>query len=129
MPLRPTPNDSLTDRPSEYFPWAAAALSGFVVCIGIAAATGRREAWDSSVYFSLGIPLMCLAIFAIAYAFPGRAWRWTLSMAAGQSAAMLMAGNSLSLWPLSLVAMTIYSAPQFVFGFAASRLARRKAGP
>jgi hypothetical protein len=34
-------------------------------------------------------------------------------------------GNSLSLWPLSIIAMTIYSLPQFAAGYVAGRLSRR----
>ena len=51
--------------------------------------------------------------------------RWTVSMALGQSVAMLLSGNSLSLWPLSIIAMTVYSLPQFAAGYVASRLSRR----
>ena len=49
-----------------------------------------------------------------------------VSMAVGQASAMLSAGNSLSLWPLSLIAMAVLSVPQFVVGSVASRLAIRK---
>jgi hypothetical protein len=49
-------------------------------------------------------------------------------MAAGQALALAMAGNSLSLWPLSLVAMTILSVPQFIIGSWAGKLAIRKNG-
>lgn len=97
-----------------------------MVCLVISVATGRKEAWDSNAYFSVGIPVMCALIFAIGYRFPERVWRWTLCMAVGQALAMLLAGNSLSLWPLSLVAMTMLSLPQFVVGSVASKLATRK---
>jgi hypothetical protein len=112
----------------QYIPFAASAVAGLLVCLGISLATGRKEAWDSEVYFSIGIPIMGVLIFAIGYRFPDRAWRWTLSMAVGQAVAMLSAGNSLSLWPLSLIAMTVLSVPQFIVGSVASRLATRKAG-
>ena len=112
----------MNGRTSDYLPYAASALAGLIVCLGVTIATGRNEAWDSGSYFSLGIPLMCAAIFALAYRFPVRAWRWTLSMAVGQSLALLLGGGSLSLWPLSIAALTICSLPQFVAGRIASRL-------
>jgi hypothetical protein len=111
---------------NDYFPYATAFLSGLVVCLAITIATGRTEAWDSGVYFSAGIPVMCMLIFAISYLFPTRAWRWTLSMAAGQSAALALGGGSLSLWPLFIIAMSICSIPQFITGYLASKLARRR---
>jgi hypothetical protein len=110
----------------DYVPFAVSTLSGFLVCLIISMTTGRKEAWDSPVYFSVGIPVMCALMVGIGFRFPDRTWRWTLSMAVGQTVAMLSAGNSLSLWPLSLVAMTVLSVPQLVAGSIASKLAQRK---
>lgn len=117
----------MTGPANEYFPYATAALAGLVVCLAITITTGRKEAWDSGVYFVVGIPLMCVLIFALSYLFPIRAWRWTLSMAVGQSVAVALGGGSLSLWPLSIVAITVVSLPQLVAGSVASTLAKRKA--
>ena len=112
---------------ADYVPYAASALCGLVVCLAISLATGRKEAWDSSLYFSVGMPAMVLAIFAISYLFPRAAWRWTLSMALGQSIALLLGGNSLSLWPLAILAMLLFSLPQFASGYVGSWLSRRNA--
>lgn len=111
---------------NEYFPFASSALTGLVVCLAIVIATGSNEAWDSPVYFTVGIPLMCLSVFTISYLFPERAWRWTVTMAVGQFAAALLGGSSLSLWPLALISMTILSLPQLITGFIASGVARRR---
>jgi O-antigen/teichoic acid export membrane protein len=67
----------MDNRNNNYLPIAASALSGFLVCLAISMATGRKEAWDAGVYFSLGIPAMCAVMFAIGYRFPKRTWRWT----------------------------------------------------
>lgn len=115
-------------RRADTVPYAASALAGLFVCGAISFAAGGREAWDSGLYYSFGIPAMVLAIFAISYLFPKASWRWTLAMAAGQLAAMLFGGASLSLWPLAILAMLFYSLPQFAAGFFASRLALRGQG-
>ena len=132
QPLHPehNPPSSTADvRPGgargDYLPYAAAALSGFAVCIAIAIATGRNEAWDSGFYFTVGIPVMSALIFLISYLFPRRTWRWTLAMAVGQGAALALGGGSLNLWPLTIIAMAILSVPQFVCGFIAGQLAQR----
>jgi hypothetical protein len=114
--------------PRDAVPYAAAAFSGLAVCLVIAAATGRREAWDSGLYFLVGIPMMCVAILAISRRFPHRTWRWTLSMAVGQGLSMAIAGSDLSLWPLSIIAMTVVSVPQFITGFVTGRMARARRG-
>src|SRR5688500_14818679 len=81
---------------SAFFPYAASALTGLVVRLGLTIAAGGQEAVDTAEYLPIGVPLMAAAILAISYLFPTRAWRWTLSMAAGQMIAMLLTGSSLS---------------------------------
>ena len=121
-----SPERAVDARNYSYLPHSAAALAGLAVCQTISVATGSAEAWDSAIYFSTGIPVMCAISFVLSYVVPERVWRWTLWMAAGQSVAMLASGNSLSLWPISLVVMTIFSMPQLAAGFAGSRLAGRR---
>jgi hypothetical protein len=104
-------------------PFAASALSGFIVCFAITVVTGTKEAWDNEAYFSIGIPVMCLLIFAISYKFPLNVWRWAVAMAVGQSIAILLAGNSLNLWPLSIIAMSILSIPQLAAAFIGAKFA------
>jgi len=114
-------------RGAGWLPWGLAAGGGFAVCFAIAQATGRSEAWDAREYFSIGIPLMCLIVFGLSWFWPRHAWRWTLGMAAGQAAALVAGGNSLSLWPLATIAMTVVSVPQFASGQVAAWLSLRRA--
>lgn len=100
-------------------------LGGLLVCLAIASLTNRNEAWDADLYYSTGIPVMCLIIFVLSFVFPEKPWRWTIAMAAGQFASALINGSSLSLWPLALIFMTVISIPQFVSGFLAAKLALR----
>jgi phosphatidylserine synthase len=114
------------DQNNDFRPYAASAVAGFVICLAVTLASGRREAWDSAAYFSVGIPLMCAVIFVVGYRYPLRTWRWTLCMAAGQSLAIALGGGSLSLWPLAIIAMTVLSIPQFVTGLIAGQLAAKR---
>lgn len=112
-----------TGKKNESLAFAASALAGLGVCLAITWVTGKKEAWDASAYYSVGIPVMCAFIFVLGYLFPIKPWRWTLSMAVGQSAAVALAGNSFSLWPLSLLAMAVLSIPQLIAGMVASKIA------
>ena len=126
-PARTSPADPRT-RDSEFFPYAASFSAGLIVCLGLTIVAGGKEAVDTAAYFPVGVPLMALAILALGYLFPHRPWRWTLSMAAGQTSAMLLTGSSLSLWPLAIIAMLVYSVPQFAAGSVGSAIARRGSG-
>lgn len=111
----------------DWFAYGAAAVTGFIVCMVITLSSGRKEAWDTAIYFAAGIPVMCVVALALGYFFPEGAWRWAISMAIGQSIAIVVGGGSLSLWPLAIVAMTIVSLPQLAVALAASNLATRLA--
>lgn len=108
-------------------PFAASALAGLVVVGAIELLSRRNEAVDDPAYYRLGIPLMCVAIGFISYRFPHRTWRWTVSMAAGQAAALALGGSGLSLWPIALIFMTVYSLPQFLVGWITGFIRRRQA--
>jgi hypothetical protein len=103
-----------------------AATAGLVVWLAIGFISGRREAWDSSLYFVVGIPVMCAIAFALAYRFPRRGWLLAFAIAFGQSIGLLFSGGSLSLWPLTIVAMTALSLPQLAAAIVATRLARAR---
>ncbi len=100
--------------------------AGLLVGLALLAASGKKEIWDNAWYFPVGIPVMCLVIFGISYYVPKNAWRWTVTMALGQTASMFLAGGSMSLWPLSIVVMMVMSAPQFLTGFLASRFSIKR---
>ena len=110
-------------------PYVISFIAGLAICLFITVTSGRKEAWDSPLYFMIGVPAMCVVIFALSYWFPQRAWRWALSMAIGQSVAIVMGGGSASLWPLSIIAMTVVSLPQFITAKIASGIAQKMAPP
>lgn len=114
---------------NNVLPYVISFIAGLAICLFITETSGRKEAWDSPEYFTIGIPAMCLVIFALAYFFPQRAWRWALSMAIGQSVAMVMGGGSASLWPLAIIAMTVVSLPQFIVAMIASGIAKKRVSP
>ena len=114
---------------NNVLPYVISFIAGLAICLFITVTSGRKEAWDAPIYFTIGIPVMCLAIFAISYKFPQRAWRWALSMARGQSVAMVLGGGSASLWPLAIIAMTVVSLPQFIAATVASGIAQKRTPP
>ncbi len=105
-----------------------AVLAGAGIWIAIAAAYGRREAWDATAYFSVGIPAVCLVSMVLAFRRPRRAWRWGVLPMAGQFAWMLLTQGPGNLLPLGIAMFAVLSIPSVIAArigaFVATRWAR-----
>lgn len=92
-----------------------------LVTLGVGAATwivvamfgGRREAWDSELYFA-ALPVIGLTAGVVSYLAPARFWRWACFPFLGQAVVMLAQGASggagASLLPLGLIVFAILGA-------------------
>jgi hypothetical protein len=112
-------------------PTRTAAL--FAVAVGVAIevwislATGRREAWDSTLYWAVGLPVALLAAAAIGYLTRGRGWLAALLIVPGQVLAMAYRSGSigsLSLWPLTLALSCVLGLPFALIAYGSQRLRR-----
>jgi hypothetical protein len=98
----------------EYWLYLLAAGCGAAIWILIALASGRREAWDSSLYFSVGIPAVCLASLAFAFFEPDRSWRWGVLPLVGQFIWMLLSQGPGNLLPLGVIVFAVLSVPSII---------------
>ncbi|MBP1657644.1 MAG: hypothetical protein H6Q31_2245 [Bacteroidetes bacterium] len=60
----------------ELLIFAITAVVGLAVWVGIAIVSGREEAWDSSLFFTIGLPVMLCASGIAGYIEPRRFWLW-----------------------------------------------------
>jgi hypothetical protein len=105
-------------------------LTGVALEIGVHALSGRREAWDSPLFWALGLPLAALVSGTLGYLANRRAWIWTLLIVPGQVTAMVVRSGELGgLWPLMVALSAILSAPFVFVAFVASMLRPRQAPP
>lgn len=82
----------------------ALALAGMFVWILISLMTDRREAWDSEVFWSLGVPLMMALNAVTAFLDPNKvAVKGIVSVALQPAAMMVQAGEIGSMFPMGLV--------------------------
>jgi hypothetical protein len=104
---------------------AAIALSigtGVVLELGVAAISGRREAWDSGLYWIAGLPVALVVSCAIGYFAGRRGWFWTVLIVPSQVLAMMLSSGEISgLWPLAVMLSSVFGAPFLVASFVASR--------
>jgi peptidoglycan/LPS O-acetylase OafA/YrhL len=103
--------------------------AGVLLWIGTALVSGRSEAWDSPLYWSITYPLCLLLAGAFAYFEPERPWRWALALMLVQPLAMLLtSGSSLSLLPLGLVMFAILALPPILIARVVAWLRLRRRG-
>lgn len=99
-------------RASALAAFLFAGLAGALLWTLAALASGRREAWDASLYWMLAYPLAILAGGLLGYRYPARATALALTLFEAQFLAMaLRAGEIGSLWPLGLLLFAILSLP------------------
>lgn len=86
---------------------------GAATWIVVAMAGGRREAWDSELYFA-ALPLIGVTAGAVSYLAPARFWRWAFFPFLAQALVMLAqtssVGAGLALLPLGLIVFLILGA-------------------
>ena len=88
-----------------------AVVAGVLVWVAIARASGRSEAWDSDVYFSTGLPVLCLLAAGLGVVEPERAWHWGAWPSVGQFLALLIMNGVGNLLPLGIVVFVVFSIP------------------
>jgi hypothetical protein len=99
---------------SDHWLHLAAVGCGAAIWILIALASGRKEAWDSGWYFSVGIPAVCLISLALALFEPNRSWRWGVLPMVGQLVWMLLSQGPGNLLPLGVIVFGGLSVPPII---------------
>ena len=93
--------------------------------LSIQALSGRREAWDSGLYWTLGLPVVALLSAAIGLASERFDWLWTFLIVPSQvTTMMLRSGEIGSLWPLAAALSSILSVPFVAAAFVGSKMRR-----
>lgn len=107
--------------------YTVAILGGAMLWIGVSIVSGRTEAWDLPLYWSLAYPLCILLAGVLGYAYPERPWRWALVVMLVQPVILAFSGSGFGLLPLGLILFAFLSLPAIGVAMIAARLARRRA--
>lgn len=105
-----------------------AGVAGLALWTITAAVTGKREAWDTDIYWTVSYPLAVIGSAALGFLFPERPWRWAVMLMLMQFVVMIAMGSGLGLWPLGLIVLAVLAAPAAFAGVLAARLRRLQAG-
>ena len=110
--------------------WASlsTAAVGAVTWLVVIQIGDRREAWDSPLYFTIGLPVIALVAGVVSYFAPVRVWRWALFPFFAQALVMCALASDFGLLPLGLIAFSIIGCICLIparIGAAMSRKASR----
>ena len=87
--------------------------------------SGKREAWDSEIYFRIGLPV-CYAVSGIfGFVEPHHSWRWGALPFVGQFMWMIVSAGVGSLMPLGAIAMGVFALPGVLLAILGAALARK----
>ena len=104
-----------------------AVASGVLTWITVSAVSGRTEAWDSGLYYSAGMPVVCIVSMALGFFEPRRPWRWGAVPLVGQFLWMLLTQGPGNLLPLGIVMFGALSVPSIVAARIGAFVAIRRA--
>ena len=103
-------------------PVAIAFTVGNLLWFVASAISGKREPWDSSLYWVVAYPLAILVSGAIGYHYPARSWRWAVVLFEAQFVAMCIRNGEIgNLWPIGMLLFVVVALPAMF----AARLAAR----
>ncbi len=103
----------------------SAVTGGIVVWLLVSAFSHKREAWDSDLYFTLGLPAVCLLSALLGYLEPSKPWRWGAAPVAGQALVMLLTQSPGNLLPLGIVMFGVLALPSIVTAKMGAYAAKR----
>ena len=104
---------------------AIAALVGAAGWVAISRVAGRREAWDSELYFSWFLPSVAVVVAALAFFAPERSWRWAFVPFGAQAVVAFAQNPTANLLPMGLIVFAFYGALCLVPAWVGAGVRRR----
>ena len=88
-----------------------AAAAGIFVWAAVSTTTSRTEAWDSPLYFTAGIPFLCVVSGLLAFIEPKRLRRWAVIPLASQALWMLLTQGFGNMAPMAVLVFAVLAIP------------------
>ena len=108
----------------QKLPYGIAIVTGTILWFATSQVSGRRELWDSSVYWTVAYPLAIVLSGILGYLFPQRPWRCAVTVMFTQMIVMVVGGSGFGLLPLGLLLLAILSLPAVALASLAAKLRR-----
>ncbi len=88
--------------------------------------SGRRAAFDSTLYYQIGMPVICFASAVLGFLEPHEAWRWGALPICGQFFWLLLTQGPGNLLPLGVIAFSPLAVPSIISARVGAFVGRRR---
>jgi peptidoglycan/LPS O-acetylase OafA/YrhL len=103
-----------------------AIAAGALLWYATAMMAGRREAWDSPLYWTIAYPVALLLSGLLACLHPRRAWLRALALFEAQMLAMWLRNGEIgNLWPLGMLLIAVLALPAMLIATLVAHFAGR----
>jgi len=103
-----------------------AIASGAILWLATSAISGRQEAWDSTLYWTVAYPMAIIVAGTLGYLSPERAWRWALALMLAQAVTLIIAASSFGLLPLGLIMFAALALPPVAMATCAAAIRKQR---
>jgi len=93
--------------------------------LGTTVISGKKEAWDSTLYWAAAYPLAVVLAGGLGYWVPEKPWRWGLTVMLVQAVVLALASSSFGLLPLGLILFSFLAIPPIGFAQLTAKLRLR----
>lgn len=106
--------------------YSIAIVGGALLWLLTMALSGRTEAWDSTLYWTVAYPLAIVLAGALGYQAPERPWRWGLAVMLVQAVVLALTASGFGLLPLGLVMFAVLALPAIWAATLGARIRLRR---
>src|SRR5687768_16183506 len=98
----------------------SAVLLGAGTWFALSLMTNRPEAWDSPLYWSIGLPVLFLGCVILGYLGSRSAWRWGLVAIGAQAVSLMLTSGQIlgNLFPFTIALWIFFAACAVVACYA-----------
>lgn len=109
----------------EIVSYIVAAMAGILAWLIVSELSGRREAWDAPVYFTVALPCVAAVAGILGFFTPDGAWRWGLTPMVAQAGWAVLTNGAGNLLPLGLVVFALLAIPPIILAWLGAFVGRR----
>ena len=113
----------------EHWLVVMAAAIGILIWVVVSTVASKSEAWDSPLYFVVGIPLLCVVAGVLALIEPNHPWKWVVVPLGAQAVWMFMTQGFGNLAPLGVLFFGLLAIPLFIAARIGAFFGTRRAKP